>query len=81
MAQTKDASDASTDASGAAYQKVVSNVMFAGVVSTTMLMNARPSLLADLTSGQGGDAAALLGRMGSAGALAEFLTGPAIGRA
>ena len=73
------------------YLEVASVVMFGGVVSTTLLSTARPKLLALLSSGKGrrgGEAAAsaaasaarLLGIIGTAGALGEFVTGPAIGR-
>lgn len=68
------------------YLKLASAAMFGGVVSTTLLSTARPNILAQLTTGGVGGAGAakraakLLGLIGTAGALCEFATGPAIGR-
>ena len=54
---------------------------FAGIVSTSLLGTAQTSILTKAVGPNfKKDAALLLGRMASAGALAEFLSGPAVGR-
>lgn len=63
------------------YISDVSRVFFAGIVSTTLLGTAKTSILKkSLGHNSLAAAATLLGRMASAGALAEFLSGPAVGR-
>lgn len=68
------------------YIKTVSKVFFAGIVSTTLLGTAKNSILdraLGSSKGRSGgiaSAATIIGRMASAGALAEFLSGPMLGR-
>ena len=63
------------------YITNVSRVFFAGIVSSTLLGTARTSILEKvLGKSAKTSAASILGGMASAGALAEFLSGPAFGR-
>jgi len=73
-----DEGDGVTDQETKTYIKHVSQVFFAGIVSTTLLGTAKNSILE--RTGATSGAATILGRMASAGALAEFLSGPAFGR-
>jgi DHA1 family tetracycline resistance protein-like MFS transporter len=63
------------------YVKDVTKVFFAGTVSMTLLSTASTALINKaLGTKSKVSPATLLGRMASAGALAEFLSGPAVGR-